>query len=161
MSPRVWGRLLFYAFVFSGVGGVAGYFWYHSVPQQVERALLGVRHANARVASTAWSDLRHLYFTQWAAVEPVLLHAEDPEPISFLLEPQPIPVQGGTSRPGFQAPGKPRYYKTDRIHCRTVGDAIRAFLVSEVDLSGNPRGKHPYTGDWDAWWAANRGYYGG
>jgi hypothetical protein len=161
VSGRAWGRLLFYVIVLAAVGGVAGHFWYHSVPQQVERALRDIRHPNARVASAAWTDLRELYFTKWAAVEPVVTHAEDRDPISFLVESEPIPVPGKPARPGFWARGKPWYHKTDRVYCQTVGEAIRAFLYTEVDMNGSPRWKRDYTGDWDQWWTTNRGYYGG
>ena len=56
--------------------------------------------------------------------------------------------------------GHPSYYKAERVYCRTLGEAIRAFLYNERDVRGAPRWRRDYEGDWDAWWLANRGFYG-
>ncbi len=58
MSGRVWGRVVFYGLVLTGLGAVGGWFWWNSVPQQVERALADMRHPNAKVAAAAWLDLK-------------------------------------------------------------------------------------------------------
>jgi hypothetical protein len=161
VSARLRGRIVFYGLVLLALAGVAGHFWWTSVPVRVERALRGVRHPNAKVASEAWLDLHELYYTRWAAVEPIVAHALDEAPISFLVEAEKIPVPGQPARDGFSVRGKPWYHETDALHCATVGEAIRAILYQAVDVHGNPRWRSAYAGDWDAWWAENRGYYGG
>ena len=160
MKKKVLGRIACYGIVLLAVGSVGGWFWWHSVPQQVERALRGVRHANARVASEAWQELSNLYFTKWAAVEPIVAAATDAEPISFLLQPAHVPLGNSSEHRAFQTRGRPVWYRADRVYCRTVGDAIRAMLYGETDRSGRPRWKKDFTGDWDAWWHSNKGYYG-
>jgi hypothetical protein len=158
---RLRARLLVYGSLALALAGVAGHFWWTSAPARVERALRGVRHPNARVASEAWLELHELYFTKWAAVEPIVAHASDPDPISFLVEAEEIPVPGRPARDGFSVRGRPWYHRTDALHCTTVGDAIRAILYQAVDMHGKPTWRTRYEGDWDAWWAENRGYYGG
>jgi hypothetical protein len=160
LSPSLRKRLVVYLLLFGALAGVAGYYGWNLPQVRVERALRGVRHPNARVASEAWLELQQLYYTQWAAVEPLLAHARDPEPISFLVEAESIPVPGKAARQGFSVHGKPWYHKTDALHCLTVGDAVRAILYAELDGRGKPKWRTEYTGDWEAWWAENRGYYG-
>jgi hypothetical protein len=155
------GRIVFYGLLILGLGGGAFWYWHHSVPGQLARALQGIGHPNARVAARAWEDLHQLYYTKWAAVEPIVTQAQDPRPISFLVAATTFPQQGQKPpRDGFWAHGKPWYYKSEGIHCRTVGEAIRAMLYNETDVRGDPRWKRDYHGDWDAWWAANAGHYG-
>lgn len=154
-------RLVFYGLLLCALGGFGAWYWFHSVPGQLARAMRDVGHPNARVASRAWEDLHQLYRTRWAAVEPVVSLAQDPRPISFLVEPQTFHIDGRRPQPGFWAQPKPWYHRNDGVHCRTVGESIRAILYNETDVRGNPRWKRDYRGDWDAWWTANAGYFGG
>ncbi len=152
------GRIAFYGIVLALLSGTAGYFWYRSVPVQLEIAFWKLRHPNAKVATEGWLEVHQLYRTKWAAVEPVLARAEDEDPISFLVEREKFPVPGKAAREGFWVKGKPYYHKTDRIYCRTVGDAIRAIFYNETDTYGKPRWKKDFFGDWDAWWQTNKGW---
>jgi hypothetical protein len=152
-------RLVFYGALVLVLLGVGLHFALESPQVRVEIALWKMRHPHARVASEGFSELQNLYYTKWAAVDPVLAHTEDPHRISFLVE-RNVELPGIRPLQGFGVQGRPWYYKTDRVYCRTLGEAIRAFLYNERDVRGAPRWRRDYEGDWDAWWIANRGFYG-
>ena len=112
-------------------------------------------HPHPAVAHTAWLELWNLYFTKWAVVEAFPAHLGNQAPISFLIERQSFPA-GGENAPameGFLARNKPIYYKTERIYCRTVGEALLAIVYREQKWTVD------YQGDWQAWWQANRKHY--
>ncbi len=53
----------------------------------------------------------------------------------------------------FFAEAKPIYYRSERIYCRTVGEALMAMMYREG------KWKVDYRDDWNAWWELNRTYY--
>jgi hypothetical protein len=152
-------RIFFYGTLLLVLLGIVIHVALRSAPVQVEIALWKMRHPHARVASEGFTELQSLYFTKWAAVDPVLAHAEDPHRISFLVE-RNVELPGTRPLLGFGVQGRPSYYKAERVYCRSLGEAIRAFLYNERDVRGAPRWRRDYEGDWDAWWIANRGFYG-
>lgn len=130
------------------------YSYYRGMSQRVDLYIERMAHPNAKVASEAWINLRELYMTSWDAYGLVLEHINDDTPISFLIEIEKMPVPGKPAQDNFWANGKPIYYKADTVYCRTIGEAILAFVHNE------PKWKTPYDGDWNAWWENNKGYYG-
>jgi hypothetical protein len=114
-----------------------------------------VAHPHPAVAHEAWLELWNLYFTKWMAYQMFPEHLANAAPISFLIERQSFPP-GGSNAPameGFFAHNKPIYYKTDRVYCRTVGEALMAIMYQEKKWTVD------YQGDWQAWWQANGRYY--
>jgi hypothetical protein len=45
------------------------------------------------------------------------------------------------------------YYRTDRVYCRTVSEALMAIMYREKKWTVD------YQGDWQTWWQANGKYY--
>ena len=132
------------------VCGGGWYYWQNLPPQRTKRYLKQMQHPNAIVASEAWSELSHLFFTDWAAYYLLLDEVSSQAPISFLLEKQ---RPEGLERELFSASGKPIYYKSDGIYCRTLGEAILAILHND------PKHDTPFEGDWRAWWQKHRGLF--
>jgi hypothetical protein len=112
-------------------------------------------HSHPGVAQKAWLEVWNLYFTKWAVFEALPEHLASTQPINFLIERQSFP-RGGDNAPameGFFARSKPIYYKTEQVHCRTVGEALMAIMYREKKWTVD------YQGDWQAWWQANGKYY--
>jgi len=152
----VYGLLLLAA-----AGGLGAYQWL-SIPNQVERRVRELAHPNARVAAQAWHELNQLYYTRWAAVEPILAHAADETPVYFQILPQPAP--DAALRRSYAPTGHAWFYRApDGVESRavrSVGDALCALLYNARKDTGDPVWKHDYRGDWRSWWVANYGYYG-
>lgn len=112
-------------------------------------------HPHPAVAYTAWMELWNLYFTKWAVYDTLPRHVADTRALSFLIEREQFPAAGDTTPAvnGFMAREKPYFYKTDRIYCRTVGEALLAIMYREK------KWRTDYEGDWKAWWEANKRYY--
>ena len=147
-------RIVFWS-LFLPAAIVAGVlFWRHGALQRANRCLHLLTHPNAAVAGQAWWDLRELYFTKWAVYEFCLQHVGDKEEIGFLVEREKGAGRGGPEQSDFTVKGHPIYYRTDRVYCRTVGEAILAIVHSER------KWKTDFEGDWPAWWEQNRGFYG-
>lgn len=147
-------RVVFWVLFIPAAAAAGYYFWQRGIPQRIDRDLKNLTHGNARIASQAWWDLRELYFTKWAAVDILIEHTGDPEPIHFLIEMDKRPVPGKAALDDFVTNGRPIFYKADRVYCRTVGEAIMAFMYNER------KWRTDYNGDWQEWWQANKGYYG-
>jgi len=148
-------RVLFWVIFLSAAGYGAWYAKNETLPCKVNRYLKLMQHPNANVASDSWWGLRELYFTKWHAFRQILEHTHDPQPISFLVEKGKVPVPGEEVRWDFLVErGRPIYYKSETIYCRTVGEAILAFVYNER------RWKSDYFGDWGAWWEVNKEFYG-
>jgi hypothetical protein len=112
-------------------------------------------HPHPVVAHKGWLEVWNLYFTKWAVFDMIPEHLANTQPISFLIERQSFP-QGGDNAPameGFFAHSRPIYYKTDRVYCRTVREALMAIMYREKKWTVD------YQGDWQAWWQANGKYY--
>ena len=112
-------------------------------------------HPHPSVAHDAWLELWNLYFMKWAAYEMFPEHLVNTAPISFLIERQSFP-RGGDNAPamnGFFARNKPIYYRTERVYCRTVGEALMAIMFREKKWTVD------YEGDWQVWWQANGKHY--
>ncbi len=112
-------------------------------------------HPHPEVAYKAWLEVWNLYFTKWAVFDTIPEHLANTQPISFLIERESFP-QGGnntSAMEGFFARDKPVYYKTDRVCCRTVSEALMAIMHREKKWTVD------YQGDWQAWWQANAKYY--
>lgn len=110
-----------------------------------------VAHPHPVVAHEAWLELWNLYFTKWMVYQMFPEHLANAAPISFLIERQSFPAGSSTApaMEGFFAQNKPIYYKTDRVCCRTVGEALMAIMYREKKWTVD------YQGDWQAWWQAN------
>ena len=112
-------------------------------------------HPHPAVARDAWLELWNLYFTKYKVYQMFPAMVADAAPISFLIDRQPFPA-GGEKTPameGFFARNKPIYYQTNRVYCRTAGEAILAIMYREKAWDVD------YQGDWQAWWQANGKYY--
>ena len=112
-------------------------------------------HPHPAVAHGAWLELSNLYLTKWTVYQSFPVEVGNAAPISFLIERQSLPGAGenAPAMEGFFARNKPIYYKTDRVYCRTVGEAIMAIMYREKKWSVD------YQGDWPAWWQANGQHY--
>ena len=130
-------RALFWVVFLLFAAGVFAYLWKTNDPLRNNPYLApfwfryNVRllaHPHPSVAHDAWLELWNLYFTKWAAYEMFPEHLVNTAPISFLIERQSFP-RGGDNAPamnGFFARNKPIYYRTGRVYCRTVGEALMA-----------------------------------
>jgi hypothetical protein len=121
---------------------------------RAEYYLSRISHPNAKVADDAYWKLNDLYFTKWQTYNLILESVEDSTPISFLIEKDSMAVPGKPSRTAYMPHRKPIFYKTDRIYCRTVGEALLTLAYREFLW------KTDFEGNWQVWWQANRGYYG-
>jgi len=131
--------------------GFGWYAWNRGVEQRCRRYIELMGHPNANIAGQAWWDLRELYFTKWAAYSFILDHLDDDRPVSFLIEREPRP---DNNQPMFHTRNRPIYYRSDRVWCHTVSDAMMAFIYDER------KWKSDFEGDWGEWWRQNQGYYG-
>ena len=125
------------------------------LPVWVKHNVRLLAHPHPAVAQNAWLELWNLYFTKWTVYQMFPEQVANPAPISFLIERQTFPP-GGNGSPameGFFARNKPIYYKTERVYCRTVGEALMAIMYREKKWSAD------YDGDWQAWWQANGQIY--
>jgi hypothetical protein len=121
------------------------------LPVWVKHNLRLMAHPHPAVAHDAWQELSNLYFTKWTVYQMFPAEVGNAAPISFLIERQSFPG-GGENAPAmeaFFARNKPIYYKTDRVYCRTVGEALMAIMYREGKWAVD------YQGDWQAWWQAN------
>jgi len=141
---------------------VAGvYFYMQGVEQQVWWNVRKLGHRNADISYQAWMNLNDLYYTKWAAYDPILEAIGDTRPLNLLIERGDLPTANpAVTRQGFHAARKPIFFKTERVYCYTVGDAIAAIAYNETTKSGKPKWRTDFAGDWRAWWTANKGYYG-
>lgn len=111
-------------------------------------------HPQPRVAQQAWLNVWNLFFTKWQVVHLLPGYAGDPTPINFLIERRAFPASGEQrAMNAFFAEDKPLFYRSDRVYCRNVGEALMAILYREG------KWKVDYAGDWKAWWQANAKYY--
>ena len=158
------GRVAFWVVFLLLATGAFAYTWRtndplrnnpYLAPLWVKYNLRLVAHSHPAVAHDAWLTLWNLYFTKWAVFETFPKHLVNTQPISFLIERQSLPGAGenAPAMEGFFARNKPIYYKTDRVYCRTVGEAIMAIMYREKKWSVD------YQGDWPAWWQANGQHY--
>ncbi len=125
------------------------------VPLWVKYNVRMLAHPHPTVAHAAWLELWNLYFTKWAAYHLFPEHLTNAAPISFLIERESFPP-GGENAPamqGFFGRDKPIYYKSGRVYCRTVGEALLVIMYREKKWTVD------YQGDWQAWWQANRKHY--
>lgn len=123
-------------------------------PLWVRHNLRLLAHPHPAVAYEAWVTLWNLYFTKWAVYEMFPTEVNDATPISFLVERQAFPASGDKPAVhGFFALERPIYYKSERVHCRTVGEALMAIMYREKKWTVD------YEGDWQAWWRANGKHY--
>ena len=125
------------------------------LPLWVKYNVRMLAHPHPAVAQDAWLELWNLYFTKYMAYQMFPAEVANAAPISFLIERQSFPA-GGKNAPameGFFARKKPFYFKTDRVYCRTVGEAIMAIMYREKTWDVD------YQGNWQAWWQANGKYY--
>ncbi len=125
------------------------------LPLWVQHNVRLLAHPHPAVGHDAWRELWKLYFTKWTVYQSVSAEVGNAAPISFLIERQSLPGAGENAPPmeEFFARNKPIYYKTDRVYCRTVGEAIMAIMYREKKWSVD------YQGDWQAWWQANAQHY--
>jgi hypothetical protein len=120
-------------------------------PLWVRYQLRLLAHPHPAVAHDAWLTLWNLYYTKWTVYEMFPKEVGDTTPISFLIERQSFPASGDQPAvAGFFAVNRPIYYTSERVHCRTVGEALMAIMYREKKWPVD------YEGDWKAWWQANR-----
>lgn len=145
-------RLIWLVFLL-GAAAAGRHFWIKNEPHRTSPLLTPywtsynlqlMRHPNPRVAAAAWRELSHMYYTKWDSVDAIRELIPDEGPISFLVVRQ---------TDSFWAEDKAIYYKADRVHCRTVGEALLAIVYKEK------RWRTGYDGDWAAWWEANKAYH--
>jgi len=112
-------------------------------------------HPHPQVANEAWITLWNLFFRKWQVYHMLPQHFADPRPISFLIDRKPFPATGEQrALEAFFAQAKPIYYQSERVYCRTVGEALMAIMYREG------KWKMDYEEDWNAWWELNRKHYG-
>jgi len=150
---RGW-RLVFWPVFLALAVAFGVYAWRQGVEQRCERCIRLLGHPQANIAAQAWWDLRELYYTKWAAYNFILDHLDDDRPISFLVEREIGASSAGPEALGFTTHSHPIYYRSDHVWCRTVREAMLAFIHDEG------KGKVEFDGDWQKWWEENRGYYG-
>jgi hypothetical protein len=111
-------------------------------------------HPHPQVAADAWVTLWNLFHRKWQIYHLLPAHFSDTSPIHFLVDRRSFPATGGqTALEAFFAEPKPIYYRSERIYCRTVGEALMAMMYREG------KWKIDYQDDWNAWWELNRTYY--
>ena len=157
-------RAIFWVVFLMAAGIALAYIWRDKDPLRNHPYLLPVwvrhnvrllAHPHPAVAYEAWLELSNLYFTKWMAFQMFPKEVANTAPISFLIERQSFPG-GGEGHPameGFFAHKKPIFYRTERVYCRTVGEAIMAIMYREKKWNVD------YQGNWQAWWGANGQYY--
>jgi len=157
------GRVVFWAVFLLLAAGAFAYAWKtndplrnnpYLAPLWVRYNLRLLAHSHPAVAHDAWLTLWNLYFTKWTVYEMFPNEVADATPISFLIERRPFPASGDKPAvDGFFALDRPIYYKSERVYCRTVGEALMAIMYREKKWVVD------YEGDWQAWWQANQKYY--
>jgi hypothetical protein len=125
------------------------------LPLWVKHNIRLLSHPHPAVAHDAWLELWNLYFTRWAVYQQLPAEVGNAAPIAFLIERESFPAAGehAPAMEGFFARRKPIYYKTERVYCRTVGEALMAIMYREKKWTED------YRGDWAAWWQANAAHY--
>lgn len=117
--------------------------------------LLLLSHPHPEVASQAWITLWNLFHRKWQVYHALPAHFADATPIHFLIERQSFPrAPEQPAMEAFFAKAAPIYYRSERVYCRTVGEALMAILYREG------KWKIDYRDDWNEWWVRNRTYYG-
>ena len=112
-------------------------------------------HPHPQVAQQAWLTLWDLFFRKWQVYHLLPAHFADAAPISFLIDRRAFPSTGEQpALEAFFAEAKPIYYQSERVYCRTVGEALMAIMYREG------KWKIDYQNDWNEWWELNRGHYG-
>lgn len=156
------GRLIFWLVFLLTAAAAGRHFWIKNephrtsplfAPQWTSYNIERMRHPNPLVAAAAWRELHHMYFTKWDAVDVIMASIHDDAPISFLVTKQIFPEGSEGAKDAFWAQDKAIYYKTERIHCRTVGEALLAIVYKEK------RWRTEYQGNWTEWWEANKAYH--
>lgn len=158
------GRKVFWAMFGAGACAALWAVWTKADPLRkhpwlAERYLAGkieaMKHSDPRVGAAAWGDVANAFGTSWASFQIVMRLAEqnDAAPVWFLVEKEKFPVPGEAAREGFWATSKAVFHKTDRVYCRTVGDAVRAIIYNERKWTQD------WDGDWSAWWTAVKPAY--
>lgn len=116
--------------------------------------ILLLAHPRPEVATQAWITLWNLFHRKWQIYHMLPQHFADRSPINFLIERKSFPASGEQpALEGFFAQAKPVYYYSERVYCRTVGEALMAIMHREG------KWKTDYRDDWNAWWELNRTYY--
>jgi hypothetical protein len=125
------------------------------LPLWVKHNVRLLAHPHPAVAHDAWLELWNLYYSKWTVSQMFPAEVSNAAPISLLIERQSVPGWGDNApaMEGFFGRNKPIYYKTERVYCRTVGEAIMAIMYREKKWSVD------YQGDWQAWWQANAQSY--
>lgn len=125
------------------------------LPLWVKHNLRLLSHPHPAVAQDAWLELWNLYFTKWDVYHMFPAEVGNATPISFLIERESFAAAGEQAPAvhGFFARRKAIYYKTEQVHCRTVGEALMAIMYREKKWT------EEYRGDWQAWWRANERHY--
>ncbi len=160
---RSWKFRLSFWILFLGLcSGFLHYFWKKTDPLHknpsltvfwTDHQLALLTHPNAKVASKAWFELNNLYFLSWTAYAKILTQLDNGTPIHFLVESVSVPVPGKPAVRGFTVNDRLIFYKTERIYCQTVGEALSAILYNERNW------KTDWDGSWQSWWESNRKYY--
>lgn len=140
-------RLVFWVVFLAVVGVLFVYTWRTNDPLRNNPYLLPLwvryqvrllGHPHPAVAHDAWATLWNLYYTKW----------------QVYVERRPFRQVGDKPAvDGFFASARPIYYRTDRVYCRTVGEALMAIMYREKKWTVD------YEGDWQAWWRANGARY--
>jgi len=148
-------RIIFWSLFLPAALAFGIYAWNKGIRQQCAHQMYLMAHPNAKVASKAWNDLNRLYMSEWKAYDYLVDHVDDPRPIHFLVEAGPAQYPyGHYNTRYFEVHDKPIFYKTNRVYCRTVGEAVLAMIYNEG------KGRRDLEADWQTWWEANRGWYG-
>ena len=143
-------RIIVYVVIFGLLAGGGYYAWQQLPPQRVKTLLAELEHPNAMVASAAWRQLQHLYFTDWSAFYLVLDEMQSKTPISFLIEQsKPKNAESGDDI-RFVVNDRALFYKTEQVFCKTIGEALMAIAHND------PKRRSAYSGDWLSWWKENR-----
>ena len=111
-------------------------------------------HPHPQVAAQAWVTLWNLFQRKWQVYHLLPAHFADASPIHFLIDRKPFPATAEQpALEAFFAEPKPIYYRSERVYCRTVGEALMAIMYREG------KWRVDYQDDWSAWWELNRAYY--
>ena len=122
------------------------YFWKQKIPVRVQTYIRKMHHPNARIAGNAWIELQNLALNDAQAFSLLLRDLDDSGALSFLIERTP---KGDF----FVVRGRPIYFKTERVYCESVGEALAALAYNQHQW------RTDYQGSWPSWWYKNRKYY--
>ena len=124
------------------------------IDQRARHNIRLLAHPHPKVARDAWVALWNLFHRKWQVYHLLPEHFDDARAIHFLIDRKSFPSTG--EQPALEAffgEARPIYYASERVYCRTVGEALMAMMYREG------KWKVDFGDDWKAWWELNRTYY--